>query len=219
MKNESNLLGLLGDTKIKKWYLVTPRYENKELIAHCEKKTLELRNKNCSHLDGEFRVLILTEDDFVIQQQILTAAGLHQITVEPSEIPDETILDWRTAENALFENIYSKITKIPNVKNVDAYVDFNIKSYIAGQDMIEKIRRNFPTLHERLLSIKSSQEHKVELFSSTPTEPAGEYLKKCFLDYENAMTDGLGRSISLATITHLAGEAIADWLARCPLDF
>jgi hypothetical protein len=49
INNENDLIAILGATKIGRWYLVTPRYENKELIAHCERKAAEVRQRNCSH--------------------------------------------------------------------------------------------------------------------------------------------------------------------------
>lgn len=219
IKNEQELVKLLGATKIDRWYLVTPKYENKELIAHCQKKAAEVRAKGCSHIDPNFEILILTEEDFELENGTLAAAGLHQITVEPPDKTATDVIDWKTAENDLYDNIQKKINKIPNVKDVDKYVELNVKKYLAGQDMLRKLHREYPDLYEKLLSIKNAQEHKVQLFSMTPSSEPSKFLKDCFSEYEQLIKETLGSSISAATLTHLTGEAIADWLIRCPLDF
>ena len=38
LKNETELKLLLGDIIIKEWQFLTPRYDSRELIAHCTKK-------------------------------------------------------------------------------------------------------------------------------------------------------------------------------------
>jgi hypothetical protein len=219
VKNAAELVAILGSTKINKWYLVTPRYENKELIAHCQKKSDEVKAKHCSHVDTHFDVLILTEEDFVIENGALIAVGAHQITVEPPDKTTTDVIDWKTAENDLYDNIQRKISKIPNVRDVDKYVEFNVKEYLAGQDMLRKLHQDYPNIYEKLLSIKNAQEHKVERFSMTPTEEPSKFLVNCFKEYELLVKENLGNAMSASTITHLTGEAIADWLIRCPLDF
>jgi hypothetical protein len=209
----------LGATKIKKWYLVTPRYENKELIAHCEKKANEVKKKKCSHIDDDFVVLILTEDDFVIENGKLLSAGAFQVIVKPRDTTASEVINWRASSNQLYNNIHSKISNINNVKDVDQYVDINIKDYLAGQDMLARIHRDYPDLFETLVALKNSQELKVERFSMMPTGEPSEFLQTCFHEYEAMITRALGNAISAATITHLTAEAIADWLIRCPLRF
>jgi hypothetical protein len=219
IRNEAELVTLLGTTKISKWYLVTPRYENKDLIAHCQKKVAEVNAKKCSHIADDFEVLILTEEDFEIESGTLAAVGLHQITVEPPDKTDLDVIDWKTAENDLYNNIQRKITKIKNVTDVDKYVELNVKEYLAGQDILRKLHQEYPNLYEKLVSIKNAQEHKVARFSMTPTAEPSKFLVDCFKEYEQLIKENLSDSISAATLTHLTGEAIADWLIRCPLDF
>ena len=217
--NEKELKTLLGVTKVRRWFLVTPSYDDKDLIAHCQKKTQEVKAKKCSHVADDFEVLLCTEKDFIVENGILVSAGAQQIAIDPPEITPTEILDWSTAENDHYDNIRSKILKIPNVLNVDRYVTLNIKNFLAGQNVLTHLHKEYPGLYEKLLSVKNAQERKVEGFSMMPSGAPGEFLKECFEEYVSLIREELGKSLSVSLTSDLAGEAIADWLIRCPLDF
>jgi hypothetical protein len=71
IKNEFKLLKILGATKIKSWYLVTPKYENKDLLAHCKKKASHVLSKKCSHIAEGFDVFIQTETDYMVESTFI----------------------------------------------------------------------------------------------------------------------------------------------------
>lgn len=219
IKNEYELKKILGNTKIRRWYLVTPGYEDKALLEHCQKKAKEVRDSGCSHIEDDFDVLIQTENDYILEGRILNSQGLLEVDVSPEIVSKDEIMKWISNENTLYKNIHEKLSKIPNVKDVNKLTELNIKTYLQGQNIISKLHKDYPLLYEKLMKYKDAQEIQIENFSIMGCDNPSEFLKECIQDYEVLIKEGLGSGISPAMIKRISGEAIADWLIRCPLDF
>ena len=65
--NQASLQGILGTTKIKDWYFITPEIAHNALLIHAQKKQDEVRAWSLPHLDENFTVLV-HDIDFYIQE-------------------------------------------------------------------------------------------------------------------------------------------------------
>ncbi len=100
------------------------------------------------------------------------------------------------------------------------YILGNIKSYIIGQDTLEKLRIKFPDYYEKLFSLKNTYESKVEKFVNLGlNDNPGQFLKETMNDYKIELEKEFSNSVSRKTLIVLTDEAISDWLIRCLLDF
>jgi hypothetical protein len=150
---------------------------------------------------------------------LLNNHDLLKVDLDPVEVPDENIKKWISEENELYRIIHDKIKRIPSVKDTDKYVELNIKTYLEGQNILNRLHKEFPTLFEHLLKYKNAQELEVENFSMMKSEQPAEFLRESYKNFEELIKENLGNKISHSTIKYLSGEAVADWLIRCPLDF
>lgn len=219
IKNETNLKKLFGDVKIRRWYIVTPRYDNKDLIAICQKNAKLVRDKLCGHITKDFDVLIQTESDYLVELNTLNSNGYLEVDISLPIIPNDEISKWMNVENELYKTIYNKLNKIPHVKDIDKYVERNIRIYLQGQNMLTKLHKDYPDLYERLIKYKNAQASQVENESMIESDNPKEFLIRSNKDYELLIKENFGKAISHSTIKYLSQEAIADWLIRCPLDF
>lgn len=58
MINQTSLQGILGGTKIKDWYFITPEIAHNALLTHAQEKQNEVRAWGPPHLDENFTVLV-----------------------------------------------------------------------------------------------------------------------------------------------------------------
>ena len=219
LKNETELKKLLGTILIEEWHFLTPRYESKDLIAHCTKKTQEVLSSGKSHISLDFKILIRSESDFIPEHDILISAGNRQISPDAPPVSDEEVAEWKASNNEYFLTLEEKLGRIITNNDKRNIQTINmIKCYLLGQNILEKIRKDFPSHYEKIINLKDATESSVEIASALNTNP-GEHLKSTLSEYRENIDSQLSKSIDRPTVIRLGQEAIADWLIRCPLDF
>jgi hypothetical protein len=204
---------------VKEWHFLTPRFDSRELIAHCTRKAKEVRSSGKSHVTPDFTILIRTESDFVPERDTLISSGLSQISPDLAPISEEEVAEWKASNNEYFKTLEEKLRKIiPDDYKRNTQIINQIKCYLLGQNILEHIRSEFPSHYEKIIKLKNATESNVEIASALPNDP-GEHLKYTLSEYEENIDSQLNKSIERSTIMRIGQEAISDWLIRCPLDF
>jgi len=221
LNNGIELVKIIGHIEIKEWHFLTPNYSSKELLAHCRKKELEVREVSKNHIDSEFRIYIKTEDDFLVERGLLVGSGQAQIDYPPIEIDLEQIEDWALKNNELYKVLDDKLER----SGVDGgrkrrLIESNIKCFLIGQNAIETIRSSFPEQYEQIINLKTAYESKLGqtvfmVYDKTP----GEILMDTLADFKEELEKGFPKIVSRSLLEVLSQEAVADWMIRCPLDF
>lgn len=219
LKNGSKLISLLGHTKVTGWHFLTPLYDNKDLRAHCTKKALEVLQANFPHIDQSFKILIQTEDDFIEARGMLINAGRFQIHLCVDDVTDQDVVDWEK-NNSHIATIRRKVDKLtlddPSKAKLIRKI---VKDYICGQNLLEKIRKDFPDHHAEILKVKSAEERDVEQRCILNTHAPGDLLFSAQKNYESRLKEHLGNAIDAPSIQRLAQEAMSDWIIGCSVDF
>jgi len=219
LKNETELKRLLGRILVKEWQFLTPSYDSKELIAHCTKKTQEVRSSGKTHVSHDFTILIRTEPDFFPERAILISAGHGQISPDAAPVSGEEVDEWKASNNEYFITLEEKLGKIiPDKDNRNIQTIDMIKCYLIGQNILENIRKEFPSHYEKIINLKNATESSVKIASALSNNP-GEHLKHTLSEYRKSIDSQLNKSVDHSTVMRLGQEAIADWLICCPLNF
>jgi hypothetical protein len=219
LKNETALKRLLGPIIVREWQFLTPSHDSKELIAHCTKKTQEVRSSGKSHVSQDFTILIRTELNFIPQREILISAGHGQISPDAAPISEEEVAEWKASNNEYFITLEGKLGKIIDDNDRRNIQTINmIKGYLIGQNILENIRKGFPSHYGKIMNLKNATDGSVEIASALPNDP-GEHLRHTLSEYQENIDSQLNKSLDHSTVIRLGQEAIADWLIRCPLDF
>lgn len=205
----------LGVGKIKKWFYLTPKFDNKQLIVHCRKKEEKVKKAIPEYLDDNFRILIASID--YLQKEISTLYSSVLTKLEPYTFAPEDI---ENCDGDISDNIKRKFAKLVSDQNdlnqlVVDYTAFFEKGRIA----FEKLLNDYPDIHRSIFRLKSSTEARVKTESLINSKPGGEFLKETLNEYKNAIEKDFGGMLSQAMIEEIAHVTIADWLGRCPLDF
>lgn len=149
-------------------------------------------------------------------------SGHHQIRPPISEVTGDEIIDWETENLEDFNVLVRKLSKIIREKSsVNVKAEQMVKKYIVGQNILNVMRKQYPTKYERIIKIKEAKEQQIEMFSSWEHggEHPGKILKEITTSYIKDMEKQMHHSLEYSALQHLSHEAIADWLIGCSLDF
>jgi hypothetical protein len=82
---KSDISKLFMGVPVRKWVLLVPVHDSKEVNLHCSKKTSELRTQALDHLDTQFEVCIQDQESFPGAALSVAMAALTNIllSVEP----------------------------------------------------------------------------------------------------------------------------------------
>jgi hypothetical protein len=220
--NGTELVKILGSVKIKIWNFVVPYFSNKDLIKHAKIKEALVRASNLPHVDKDFTVSVITEDDFSVERQELASAGLSGFEVSLQKVPQETLDKWlQNANNvSLVSNLNYKAVQITGSDAGPKLTKFRlgvVRNYINGDIVLKQLEHDLPETFKHVQALKDQKEADLDTETITlklvPSDMFNETLKS--YGAQLSKTPGLSET---ATRT-IANEAVADWLLRCPLEF
>lgn len=220
-KYKDQLVKLLGDIRISEWHFLTPRYDSRHLVAHCQKKTQDVRSwRNCHHIGRSFTVLLKDEEHFIHEREVVLNGIDYQITIDPpgwSETDEEELI---RQHNTIFRTIDEKLEVVISDENRRRrYSALNIEKYLRGQNVLNEMLRQFPDHYQKLQRIKRAHAEKVEHDSIMQIERGMALVKAAWEAYEEELNSQFGGKLDPQTRTILVSEAISSWLVECPLTF
>lgn len=225
VKYKDDLIKVLGSQKIKQWYLITPEYKDKSLVAYCRKKEEEYRRKNLEHLDPEFTVLIKEYTDF--HTELIRHMKLMEFKIDIS-VDEPKDSDWKKCNSEHIENLIRKVTVLINEQqktkeqkeeSIKKIVDSFVSFYNRGLKVLQKLEDSYVQHYQKFNRIKLSQGEKIEQECLMNILPKNELYRKIEKELEDALFEGLGEDFEKAGLQQLSRRIIAEWLMVCPLNF
>lgn len=219
INNKVVLTNIFRTVAIRRWVLLVPYYDSKEIVAHAAAKTIEVLAANLPYVAADFRVVVCQEEDFpVARDQLLNAnAGLLRIAVESAAA--DVVQSWATSNSALFATLDEKISRMPTMSSASRrqlFCEQVLKWHLEGQSLLAALR-SYPEIYEKVRAAKNHQENYLAMATLD-----GEATKSSLTGPLEALKIALQRevrelhSFNAETLCH---EAVADWLLRCPLNF
>jgi hypothetical protein len=222
LKKEAELLNILGDIRIGIWNFVLPFWNDKELLKHARKKEMEVRSKDTKHTTKDFRITVITGEEFLIEKQMLAKRDLYQFDVK--DLPDSvaSVAKWMDNNKGLqmVENLTRKANVIGKGKSDgirEKFLKRMVKDYVDGAIVLGKLELELPEVYEEVIRRKTDREGELETESLTNTSVPGQFFNATLSAYKSQLRAVSGISPRAADI--LAREAVSDWLLRCPLEF
>jgi len=223
LRKEEELQKIMGDIRIGIWNFVLPFWNDKDLLKHARKKEEEVRKKSPKHVTSDFKISVITNDEFAIETQALAKQDLYQFDVK-GEIPDSVaaVARWFDDNNGLemAENLTRKSIVIARGKSEDMrrrFLNRIVKDFTKGQVVLGKLELDLPDVYENVIERKTFREDELEAECVTNTSVPGEFFNATLAGYKSQLRSVSGISPHAADL--LAREAVADWLLRCPLEF
>ncbi|MBZ5555239.1 MAG: hypothetical protein LAO21_21210 [Acidobacteriia bacterium] len=222
LKNEDELLTILGEIRIGIWNFVLPFWNDKELLKHARRKEMEVRGKKPKHLKADFQISVITGDEFLMEKRMLARQDLYKFDVKqlPNTVP--TAAQWMQQNEGLelVTNLTRKATVIAKGKSAkmrENFLNQMVKDYTAGSIVLSRLEQELPEAYEAVIKKKTDREGELETASVTNTFVPGKFFDETLKQYK-AELRGVS-VISPRAVDILAREAVSDWLMRCPLEF
>lgn len=86
LRKEAELMKIMGDIRIGIWNFILPFWNNKDLLKHARKKQDEVRKKKPKHIQPDFRISVITADEFAVEVQALAKQDLYQFDVREKSL-------------------------------------------------------------------------------------------------------------------------------------
>ncbi|MEO4005275.1 hypothetical protein [Flavobacterium sp. CAU 1735] len=223
---EKQLKGFLGDTKINKWYFVTPICGKNDIIAHCTSKRDEVKSWELSIIDNDNFEVIFEDISFLHPHLALALDATSQkVNLSPDKkITEVEKLKWKGQKINLVENAQRKHQlrfdeNTPNIEQrVDKLTEKTIAYFMEGNILLRMWQNEYPTEYEKFLSIISLVENEVEEKCMFPAHDKNEL----YFSFKSLVEEKLNIAfpkLEQEMIMNLTNQVLADWILRCPINF
>jgi hypothetical protein len=223
-KYEKDLKKLLGTTKLRRWYLVTPTVARNELIKHARTKEAEVRGWNLTIVTPDFEVLVQDGENYAVEIQELQMVfgkaldfgglptDLPLLSSAPEVYENNIVRKTKARLNGRFaaDKITAKEAELTQHTRRD---------FLEHDSHFRRINDQAPTIHRRLMRLINGYEAHVHETCAT-WEGSPQLLT-------DKVRDGLAERISKEMAPHIdeteaaliARLMVARWIAVCELDY
>ncbi|MCO1658127.1 hypothetical protein [Pseudonocardia humida] len=217
ISKKDELCKLLGSVKIKRYMFLVPVFESSQIVQHAATKTEECREHKLPHLHDDFRVVVVTDDDYADERrQILEQPRDLVVVAEPDE---SDIASWIGEHEALVEVANHKLSAIiSNPIRRKEYLQSLITQHVFGNNTLSALRPRYPDQWESATRNIYRKERLLVLEHSIDGRPTSQNVTSIAKDLQRELEQNvptLGEPFCRA----IAWSAVADWLMRCPLEF
>lgn len=219
--NPEQTKALLGDVVLRRWVLLTPEFDSRELVEYARTKSEKVREMPRPFwCHEEFEIIIHRDDIFAVEMAALygqVAPGIHLDLPEPGE--DDL---FAAAEGGTAERLEAKLAAEPALARdptaLGSYKSMLLRNYVRGHQQLDLLANGFASMHaaiERRFKITLNG-LPVELLG---TPGGGPVVVQTLL---RRLTEDLRRDVpglDAVLCEELAQYALAQWFVDCPLYF
>ena len=222
INKEAELLAILGDIKIAIWNFVLPYWSNKDLLKHAREKQTEVRDRQLKHATQDFRISVITAEEFDVEERLLANLDMYQFDVSAPTSAPASITGWMNGKKnlELVANLSRKATIIGSGKSEaqkNKFLNRMVENYIGGNVVLGKLQQELPDVYEKVIERKLDREGDLETECYSTTLVPADFFASTLKQYKTELTRVAGISARVADV--LAREAVSDWLLRCPMEF
>jgi hypothetical protein len=203
---------------IKHWILLAPIHDSKEVNLHCSKKTIELRELSCSHLDGHFEVSIHDQKSFAANAVAAGMAALSTVTLNVPHPTPEEMSHWQAGSPNLLANATHKLMKRTGSIGIQEAVAEAVRSFLQGNAILDALRSGSPDLHERVMAAVAIRYRRLNFVGPQGGPGPGAILNN-EIDSLIAAIKASAPNLSDDNAVQIAYGSVSEWIMRCPLDF
>lgn len=217
-KNKTTIEKLLAGTMVRRWILLTPFLDNKEVVAAVRARGVAIKAGNLTFLTPDFEALCHSQQDFQVEIEQLKALSLGPpLSVTPPT--PEQVKDAGSTE--IGARIDDKLGRALGPQALPGQVaarrDQYVNAHLHRENALEQLRENHAVLWERAFETIEAEEARLIAVGASSTIP-GQQLQESMNRIEASLAAALP-TLNPGLRTRIALGTISDWLIRCPLDF
>lgn len=214
----SEVSKLFHGEPVKKWVLLAPLHNSKDVNLHCAKKTKDLRALKLKHLAADVEVCIHDQSSFPGAALHAAMASLTNVSLSVTA-PTKAELDaWQAGSANLLANATTKLAKRTAPGTVEAAVSDGVELFLKGNALVDALRSSAPDLHEKVAAAISVRARRLTYIGPQGGPAANNILNTELATLISAIKDA-APTLSQANAEEIALGTVSDWIMRCPLDF
>lgn len=205
---------VLGSHKVKRWILVVPTHDSRDVVAHANKKTDEVRQKGLAHADAEFQILV--HDLTVFDQSSITRRNAMRARIRPAfdSVTPEQIEHLAKADSSLEGNLRRKLaTRISDTSAMDDAVNEALRASMESGNAIEALRQLAPEAYEHVERLKAERLRRLR---GGAGGSGGDRLDSEINDLKTQLIEAVP-NLDPGLAETVCFGSVSEWLMRCPL--
>lgn len=220
-KDPAETKKLLGTVVLKRWVLLTPDFDSRQLVEYARAKSESIRaDPRPPWCDPEFEIVVATDEIFAVERAALfgqLAQGLHLDVPEPTD--DEL---FSGAGGGIAETLTAKLqaeqSLEQNPERLAAYRSSLLIDYVRGQKQLELLQNDYSSLHAAV-SRRFTSTLRGLAREMAGTAGAGPVVVETLMRRLAQSLHGDVPGLSQLLCEELARFAVALWFVQCPLYF
>lgn len=217
INNANKLKKLFGEhVRIKRWIILCPLIDTKDLAAHCSSQTARLRTAALEYADPDIHVICQTMEDYEFSYKKVVNSSLAKMHLPPLAEPNYSAVG--SSHVATMHGKLSKVAILQDEARRNVYVQRLLTDYLNSQGFRAYIKDHFTEIHALLESQMDDLEQRLVMELVLDESKAATQLKKVLEETEKRVRTCAPESSPGESRTLAYGQ-VADWLMRCPLDF
>jgi hypothetical protein len=214
--NCDKLEPMFGSVKVRRWILLVPVVDSREMNIHATRQTARVRSAALAYADMEVFVLVQTLDHYQASFDSVINARLSRLFLPALQSPD-----YSTVGGSLVGVMHTKLAKVPKLAHRERrgrYIRTLLTSHLGGREYRDYIRDHYPELDNELDHLLNDLEDRLDSEFSLSDDPPERMLLRVKTDAEERVRRALP-TVRDGDARVIAEGQVADWLMHCPLDF
>lgn len=222
--NETDLLEILGDTRIENWIFVTPDLASHALHRHARKKELEVKSWGLTITHPQFRIRLHDAEHYLVEiKQIQSAKG--SALDFNTDVPELEALNGppeKYEANLLRKceaRLEPKKTLPSHERLVSSLYGSTLRNFMEADSYLRRIEESAPVLHFRLIRLINEFEISVKEKAITWVGSAEELTNQVSTGLAARILKDLHPEFNETSASQVARHVVARWMAICQLDY
>jgi hypothetical protein len=217
-KNKAVVEQLLAGTKARRWILLCPFLDNKDVVASVRGRGVAIKNESLNFLADDFEALCHSQQDFQAEIEQLKALSLGpRLSIVPPTSEEVKTAGDTEIGTRIDDKLGRALGLQPKTAQVATRRDQYVRAHLHRENTLSQLRENHAVLWERAFETIEAEEARLIAVGASTTIP-GQQLQASMDRIETSLASALP-TLSPALRTQIALGTVSDWLIRCPLDF
>lgn len=205
---------VLGKNKVKRWILVVPTHDSREVVAHANNKTDEVRLKNLAHAEPDFHIMVHDLATFDPESIARRNALRARIRLNFGAVTTEQVADLARTDSSLEDNLRQKLAqRISDAEAMDDAVNEALRASMESGNAIEALRQIVPEAYEHIERLKAERLRRLK---SGAGGSGGDRLDAEINDLKAKLIEAVP-NLDPGLAETVCFGSVSEWLMRCPL--
>ena len=210
---------LFKDHPVRRWILVVPLHDSREVNQHAIRKQAEVRAKALPYISPDFEILIHDRDDFDDESYARRAQDRARIRALAREATEADLVALEIASSDLVANLRRKLAKrLRPDEPLEDVAELAMREHIACQNALDDLRIIAPEPYEKIMTFTNQRLRRLRMSGGRAGQTPGETLEAEIEAFEAGLRERLP-TLDPEMVERFALGTISQWLMLCPLDF